>query len=142
MPEPLLARDFDRTGLVPLRHEVTRIAEQHGLADPARYRFVVAVNEITTNAVRHGGGRGRIELWRHGDRLYCRVSDNGPGIPAAALRNRSRPPRDAVSGRGLWLARQGCDLTTHSNGRGTTVTLICPAGPLLDRPVAGLHRDG
>jgi anti-sigma regulatory factor (Ser/Thr protein kinase) len=142
MPEPLLARDFDRTGLVSLRHEVSRIAERNGLADPARYRFVVAVNEITTNSVRHGGGRGRIQLWRGGDCLYCRVSDSGPGIPGAVLHDRSRPPRDALSGRGLWLARQGCDLTTDSDGHGTTVTLVCPAGPRLDRTVAGQRRDG
>jgi serine/threonine-protein kinase RsbW len=140
--EPLLARDFDRTGLVQLRHEVTRIAERNGLTDPARYRFVVAVNEITTNAVRHGGGRGRVELWRSGDQLYCRVSDDGPGIPGAVLRNRARPPMDALSGRGLWLARQGCELTAHSDGRGTTVTLVCPAGPRVDSPVASRCTDG
>jgi anti-sigma regulatory factor (Ser/Thr protein kinase) len=126
--EFLLAREFDATQLVALRHEATRIAEHHGLADPDRYRFVVAVNEITTNAVRHGGGRGRIELWRTGDHLYCRISDSGPGIPGTVLSNRARPPLDALSGRGLWMARQGCDLSAQSDSAGTTVTLVCPVG--------------
>jgi anti-sigma regulatory factor (Ser/Thr protein kinase) len=126
--EYLVARDFDATELVALRHEVTRIAERSGLADPDRYRFVVAVNEITTNAVRHGGGRGRIELWRTGDYLHCRISDNGPGIPTEVLSNRARPPLDALNGRGLWLARQGCAFRAESGSAGTTVTLTCPVG--------------
>jgi anti-sigma regulatory factor (Ser/Thr protein kinase) len=126
--EFLLAGDFDGGGLLALRHEVTRIAERSGLADPDRYRFVVAVNEITTNAVRHGGGRGRIEIWRTDDHLYCRISDNGPGIPRAVLSNRARPPLDALSGRGLWLARQGCHFTAETDSGGTTVTLACPVG--------------
>jgi serine/threonine-protein kinase RsbW len=141
MRELMLAHDFDITGLVALRHEVTRIAERNGLTDPARYRFVVAVNEITTNAVRHGGGSGRIELWRSGDELHCRVTDRGTGIPAAVLRDRSRPPMDALSGRGLWLARQGCDLTAHRDSHGTTVTLVCPAGRRVDQTVAEPSRE-
>src|SRR5262249_55010713 len=78
-PDPggveLLRRDFDLETLVPVRHELARRCAAAGLDDARLYWFVVAVNEITTNAVRHGGGRGQMSLWLDGDRLHCRVLD-------------------------------------------------------------------
>jgi anti-sigma regulatory factor (Ser/Thr protein kinase) len=120
----LLVRDFDRSTLVPLRHEVWRSAESSGLADLTLYRFVVAVNEIATNAVHHGGGAGRLELWRSGDLLHCRISDRGPGLPARYHRDAPRPPARAVNGRGLWLARHGvADFVVETGRHGTTITM-------------------
>jgi serine/threonine-protein kinase RsbW len=83
----------------------------------------VAVNEITTNAVRHGGGRGRLELWRTAGHLHCRVTDHGAGIPAGRHRPR-RPDTHAVGGRGLWLAsKASTDLHIETGTGGTKVTL-------------------
>jgi serine phosphatase RsbU (regulator of sigma subunit)/anti-sigma regulatory factor (Ser/Thr protein kinase) len=119
--EPMV-RDFTMTDLVALRHDVEDFAAAHALPDRARYRFVVAVNELTTNAVRHGGGAGRLELRRHGDVLHCRVTDAGPGIPADRRRVTGPPPPHALNGRGLYLARQNADtFEIESRGAGTTV---------------------
>jgi anti-sigma regulatory factor (Ser/Thr protein kinase) len=73
-----LVREFTFDDLRALRHETERFAAGHGLTDLALYRFVVAVNELTTNAVRHGGGAGLLELRLVGAVLQCRVTDNGP----------------------------------------------------------------
>lgn len=124
----LFTHDFDRDSLTALRHDVARLAEHHGLTGLTGYRFVVAVNEITTNAVRHGGGGGHIRVWRTGGQLYCQVSDRGPGLPGGLAGHTTRPPADATSGRGLWLAQRGCHLTASSDRHGTTVTLVCAAG--------------
>jgi anti-sigma regulatory factor (Ser/Thr protein kinase) len=121
---PMLVRDFDAGGLVALRHDVTRLARENGLADVALYRFVLGVHEIAANAVRHGGGSGRLELWQTDGVLRCRISDRGPGIPPD--RRPSRPAPDTMSGRGLWLAQLAGDMTTVSSRHGTTVTLACP----------------
>jgi anti-sigma regulatory factor (Ser/Thr protein kinase) len=122
MGEPL-EHDFDLGTLAALRRVVERFAEQHGLAGLALYRFVVAVNEITTNAVRYGGGGGRLSLWQAAGRLYCRVTDTGPGMPSPHLGRRLVPP-DSSSGRGLWLAWQGVSrLTIETDTEGTSVTL-------------------
>lgn len=119
-----LIRDFTLENLVALRHEVQDFAVAQGLSDPALYRFVVAVNELTTNAVRHGGGGGRLELRRSGDLLQCCVADGGPGIPADQRHNTTLPPRHAVNGRGLWLARQNADsLDVDSHAAGTVINL-------------------
>nr|BFE82333.1 hypothetical protein GCM10020093_049340 [Planobispora longispora] len=118
----LLVRDFDLDTLVAVRHEVEHCAEQHGLTGLTLYRFVVAINEITTNAVRHGGGTGRLRLWRAGDRIYCEVTDRGPGLSVSAG-NRAAPVESA-NGRGLWLARRGVRRFTMRTGAGgTSITL-------------------
>ena len=122
----LFVRDFDHDGLVAVRHDIEQCCSGQGLADQALYWFVVAVNEITTNAVRHGGGRGWLRLWRANDHLYCQIVDHGPGIPADQD-GRVRPSPLQLGGRGLWLARQGCEAVTWDAGpRGSTVTLAQP----------------
>ncbi|HWH01308.1 MAG TPA: ATP-binding protein, partial [Pilimelia sp.] len=55
---PLLARTFDAEQVTELRHAVARCAEESGLSGHPLEDFVLAVNELATNAVRHGGGRG------------------------------------------------------------------------------------
>ena len=117
----LLTRDFNIDTLVAVRHDVEHCAAQNGLTDLALYRFVVAVNELTTNAVRHGGGSGHLTLWRTDNRLHCRVTDRGPGIPIH--HEIHQPPTDAIGGRGLWLARHSVErLTIDSHAEGTSVT--------------------
>jgi anti-sigma regulatory factor (Ser/Thr protein kinase) len=122
-----ISRDFTRENLVELRHEVQRRAERYGMTGTALYRFVVAVYELTTNAIRYGGGRGRLELWSANSRLHCRVTDRGPGLPDGyEIR---RPSPDALDGRGLWLARQGCEsLNVERTGGATMITLT--GGPV------------
>jgi anti-sigma regulatory factor (Ser/Thr protein kinase) len=119
----ILQRDFALGDLVTLRQEVERYAAGHGLADLALYRFVVAVNELTTNAVRHGGGTGRLELRRAGTVLQCRVTDRGAGMPGGPP---DTPPAPrAVNGRGLWLVRQvaaSLDIDSHPSGTSVTLT--------------------
>lgn len=123
-PVHLIARDFDRASLVSLRHEVGTCVAAGGLRDPDLYRFLIAINEITTNAVQHGGGGGRLELWRSDHHLSCRVSDQGPGMPDGNAQPVALPPANAVHGRGLWLARTGSTTFTIDSGTcGTTVTL-------------------
>jgi anti-sigma regulatory factor (Ser/Thr protein kinase) len=70
--------------------------------------LVVAVNEIATNAVVHGGGRGRLLAWREPAALVFEVRD--AGRIAHPLAGRVRPQRGQIGGYGLWLANQLCDL--------------------------------
>jgi serine/threonine-protein kinase RsbW len=121
--EPLVCT-FELDTLVAVRHEVKTYADEVGLLDLRLYKFVVAVNEIMTNAVHHGGGAGRLRLWHDDDRLYCVVSDNGPGIPGGRANGEHRPEPGTIGGWGLWLTREICDSVSIDTGRdGTRVAL-------------------
>jgi serine/threonine-protein kinase RsbW len=83
--------------------------------------FVLAVSEIATNAVVHGGGSGALTLWHDHDQITCRVTDAGPGMadPAAGC---TPPPPSATGGYGLWLARNlTSTLLISTSPAGTTV---------------------
>jgi anti-sigma regulatory factor (Ser/Thr protein kinase) len=121
---PLMAEGFDGGRISDVRQAVGRCAAAHGLRGQRLDGFVLAVNEIVTNAVAHGGGQGRLRLWRADAALTCEVVDHGPGLPAEYVHGRHRPPPTALHGRGLWLARQLCDLVSIVVGpQGTTVRL-------------------
>lgn len=59
----LLSQSFDGGQLAMLRRSVAKHAADAGLQDGRRQDFVLAVDEVVTNAVRHGGGHGRLEVW-------------------------------------------------------------------------------
>lgn len=106
----------------PVRAFLARHTTTLGLP-PARFDdFVLAVNEVATNAIRHGGGRGEARLWRSGQRLICEISDTGTVEDTFLGFLRSDP--SAENGHGLWIARQLCDLLEiRTQGPGTRVRL-------------------
>ncbi|MEV6598886.1 ATP-binding protein [Actinoplanes sp. NPDC051346] len=115
-----LARWFNRTTLPIVRRQVAVLSFGHGLTQTAGSRWVLAVHEAMTNAVWHGGGQGQLLMWRRDGRLWCEISDHGPGIghttePGCRPDPRSRQPER----RGLWLIEQACtslDITTDTTG--------------------------
>jgi serine/threonine-protein kinase RsbW len=133
-----LEHTFDRSSLAALRSELSRYAVAHGLTDAALANFVLAINEIATNAVRYAGGHGQVRVWRQGGELWCRVTDDGHGIPRRYLEQSHRPDPLHVSGHGLWLARHICAGVEIETGRatGTRVLLRYPL------PSAAKSTDG
>ena len=79
-----------------------------GLPGERMDALVLAVNEIATNSIRHGGGTGVIRSWDEGSFLLFQVEDSGR--IDAPLAGRRQPVLDQPGGRGLWLANQLCDL--------------------------------
>ena len=124
--ERLLIRlALSRATVTRARHEVAGCAAAAGLAGQALDDFVLAVNELATNAVRHGGGTGVLTLWRTGrGELACEISDGGTGIPASRLAEHDRPAPSATGGWGLWLARRLCDDVAIETGNGGTVVRV------------------
>lgn len=88
--------------MTELRHSVTSCAHAAGLDGQRLDDFVLAVNELITNAVRHGGGQGWLRMWRHPGRLVCEVADHGRGSASAgstiATAPRPTPPGAGASG--------------------------------------------
>jgi signal transduction histidine kinase len=118
----MLDLGFDSTGLANVRAMVARWAG----GGPALDDLLLVVNELCGNAVRHGGGHGRLRLWTDGYRLLCRVTDSGPGIPEPEAQGLDRPALDTAGGRGLWIVRRLADLRIESGPSGTEVIAMLP----------------
>lgn len=99
---------FESEDLAVLRQFVARRARAAGLGQARGEDIVLAVNEVTTNSVRHGGGSGTLRVWQERGVLICEVRDRGHFDDPLA--GRRRPSGAQVGGYGLWLANQVCDL--------------------------------
>src|SRR3954451_5722577 len=114
---------FTAADLPALRGAGRGRAREAGLSGVPLDDLVVAVHELATNAVRHGGGRGRLDLRRDGDTLICDVTDRGPGFGEVPVPS-GPPPAEVPGGRGLWLARLLTDTLLLSDGPdGVTVSV-------------------
>ncbi|MGW3820274.1 anti-sigma factor RsbA family regulatory protein [Streptomyces sp. NPDC005046] len=91
-----------------------------GLAGERLMDVELAVAELTTNSVVHGGGRGTLAVWAGQGQLVCEVRDAGRLTDPLAGR---RPPEHGqLGGRGLMLVHYVADLVrVHTGDDGTTV---------------------
>ncbi|MHB8531283.1 MAG: ATP-binding protein [Solirubrobacteraceae bacterium] len=113
---------FDQSGLPSLRRTVTVWADSNGLGRESTEELVLAVDEIATNSIRYGGGRGTLRMWREDDVLLCDVADRGH-VKDPVL-GHVLPSPAALSGRGLWIVNHLCDLVQiRSSARGTQVRM-------------------
>jgi anti-sigma regulatory factor (Ser/Thr protein kinase) len=130
-----LDQSFDAGGLYALRAAVAAHASAMGLDDVRLGGLMVVASELATNAIRHGGGTGRLRLWREGETLHCQVSDSGPGIADPETVGTTRVPLSADNGRGIWIVRQISDrveITTGTTGTTITASLADPPVPAQD----------
>ena len=123
LPEPRTQPDrlFVRLATLSLARElVARHAVDAGLGDSRAEDLVIAVNELVSNSVRHGGGEGTLLVWREDATLLCEIRDGG--LIRDPLAGRQAPGLDQIGGHGLWLANQLCDLVqVRSSDAGTVV---------------------
>jgi anti-sigma regulatory factor (Ser/Thr protein kinase) len=120
----LLDMFFTAADLSRLRRCLDDVARLVGLAEPRRSEFVLAVHEVTGNAIQHGGGRGRARLWYADGALRCRVTDDGPGLTDAAIPVALPAPDFGEDGRGLWLARELSDRLHITGGAGSAIVTL------------------
>ena len=122
--EPLLAVD-DVSDFIGLRHAVgARLSGLGGSPDLVE-DVHLAIDEMASNAVRHGAPPVQVRLWASADRVVCRISDRGSGMddPFAGF-GPAYGSDLSRGGMGLWLARQLCDhVDVIDEGAGLTVRL-------------------
>nr|WP_275941460.1 sensor histidine kinase [Planosporangium mesophilum] len=113
--------DFDGDP-APVRRFVVSEAARLGLPGGRVDDLILAVNEVATNAIRHGAGSGQVRLWRDQRYVLCEVFD--PGQATEGLFGVVPPSPDSEGGHGLWITRQLCDLVEiRTFPTGTTVRL-------------------
>ncbi|GAA4556402.1 ATP-binding protein [Planotetraspora kaengkrachanensis] len=115
---------FSLADLPDVREFAAAQAQDRGMAPDAVGDFLVALNEVATNAVTHGSSKARLRLWTDGSSLMVDVHDDGrlwhpegrPGLTA--------PPENATSGMGLWVARMlSHEIVVRTGVNGTTVSM-------------------
>jgi serine/threonine-protein kinase RsbW len=102
-PVPCTLR-FSIGDLPRVRRAVAEWAARAGLPELRAADFMIAVNEIATNAVRYGSPVAKLELTIDGTAAQAEVRDSGhwPSGPAGM-------PDPGRGGMGLQLARRVCD---------------------------------
>jgi anti-sigma regulatory factor (Ser/Thr protein kinase) len=121
---PVVSTDFDIGLLAAARQFVNEQAGRLQLPTAGLPQLVVAVSEITTNAVQHGGGGGQLSMWRSTDHVVVEVRDHGTQ-PPDPLAGYLRPDitNEPEGGFGLWMARQLCDIVELRGGPGWVVRM-------------------
>ena len=113
---------FTREDLALVRTFVSEHAAGAGFADDRVSDLVLAVNELATNSMRHGGGRGLLSVWRENGTFLCEVHDRGRITDPLA--GRELPLDLRGGGRGLWLVNHLCDLVqVRSSEAGNVIRL-------------------
>jgi anti-sigma regulatory factor (Ser/Thr protein kinase) len=114
-----------------IRSMVADWAAMAGLRRERAAELVLAVNELTTNSVKHAGAGGTLRLWSTPGEVIFEVEDRGRF--ADPLAGRRRGPV-GTGGLGLWMVNQLCDLVEMRTGAaGSTVRVHTRGGP------AGAH---
>lgn len=118
--------------LMALRRFVRRHARAAGLDRGRIHDALLAVTEVATNSLRHGGGGGTLWVWTEpgadgstgqaAGELVCELRD--AGHIQDPLAGRYLPSDHAENGRGPWLVHQLCDVVEmRSDLSGTTTRL-------------------
>ncbi|MGY1838416.1 MULTISPECIES: anti-sigma factor RsbA family regulatory protein [unclassified Modestobacter] len=121
---PALAAD-DVHDFIGLRRTIRRHLSTVAGPDDLLEDFQLAVDEMTSNAVRHGHPPVSLRLWSAPGTLVCTIADAGPG-PADPFAGYGPAHGEDLSagGMGLWLARQLCDhVALRRDDHGSSIRL-------------------
>ncbi|HZB71062.1 MAG TPA: sensor histidine kinase [Acidimicrobiales bacterium] len=122
LPAPVEEHPFAGATLSSLRRVVAAWATGAGLPDRRVPELVLAVSEVATNSLRHGGGQGTLRLAATADELLVEVQDAGViTVPFAGL---LPPPRGGDGGHGLWLVHQLVELVQIRSGPAGSVVRL------------------
>jgi len=137
----MLERQFNADSLHFLREAVLAHATAAGMPENRAIEVMLAAHELAANAIRHGGGTGRLRLRIVAGALYCQVTDVGSARltshrAAAGADQRTVPAAAQPAswpfepGHGLWLVRQAaddCTVVASPQGSRVTVSFVLPS---------------
>ncbi len=134
----LLDLTFTVGDLPAVRRAVAAHAGRTPLPPTRVGELVLIASELAANAIRHGGGTGRLLLRETPTGLSLQVSDDGPGLPDPAALPRQRPEPTVPGGRGMWIVRSYADTMTVTNSPdgGAVVSALVRHRPADQPPTA------
>ena len=120
-PPAPLEMTFRAADLPLVRRRSASWALRAGMAADVADDFVIAVNEIATNAVRHGSPEATLRLWVDGRAGLAEIRDQGHWPPRPAACPSARPSTAAWA----WKWPGWCAMTCGSMPPGPAVTFGC-----------------
>ena len=118
-PPDTLTRHFDIDDLGRLRAWVAERADASGLDGDRRPELVTAINELTTNTVKHADTHGVLRFWTVPGEVIFQIEDSGHIADPLAGR---RLQATGTGGLGLWMVNQLCDLVeVRTSAAGTKI---------------------
>jgi anti-sigma regulatory factor (Ser/Thr protein kinase) len=118
-PPDAVAQDFEVDDLGRLRSWVAEHAAASGLARDRVAGVVTAVNELTSNTIRHAAPNGILRFWTAPGEVIFEVEDAGHISDPLVGRRRQAM---GTGGLGLWMVNQLCDLVeVRTSVDGTTI---------------------
>src|SRR5580704_10741875 len=136
---PILDLGFDSGTLHTVRAQMRACVSRAGFPEGRAEDVVLAVHELTANAVSHGGGAGRLRVWNLPGALYCQVDDGdlpmssrpgGDHDGIAVVKPSGSSDRASVNslpcehGHGLWVVQQVADQMQSLSGPAGTSVLV------------------
>lgn len=98
-------------------------ARRAGMIEADIGDYLVAVNEVATNAVTHGAAKARLRLWGESGDLMVDIHDDGHWVPVE-IPGMVAPHDYSTSGMGLWVARRLTkELILRTGANGTSVVM-------------------
>ena len=111
LPEPAVPfreLEFGFEELHVVRAIVAMTLDATAMSRHRSYDLLLAVSEVATNSVIHGGGAGMFRIWVDADTVVCEFRDSGHLTDP--LVGRLPPPLESFGQRGLWIVNHLCDL--------------------------------
>ena len=119
---PVAELAFTTGELKTLRRAAAHHAAAAGLDAGRAGDLVLAVSELGSNSIDHGGGSGLLRVWSEPDALVIEVHD--AGHLEDPLAGRLTPTPRQARGRGLWMVNRLCDLVQIRRTAGGTVVRV------------------
>jgi anti-sigma regulatory factor (Ser/Thr protein kinase) len=121
-PANALPAPFDLSALRAVRSFAVDRGLELGVRDDRLDDLALVVAELSANSVVHGGGTGRLWIWREDDYVACEVNDGGH--ISDPLAGRVPAPPEQLGGRGLLMVNQIADLVRVYSEPGNTIIRV------------------
>lgn len=140
LPEPAAAAilSFDHASFPQVRRFAVEHARRAGLPVRRIDDMALAVSELATNSIVHGGGAGTLRIWTADDQLICEIADGGTLIDPLVGRRPVAP--GSLGGRGMLLVNLVADLVrVYTADAGTVIRVHVACRP--DRVATRVTED-
>lgn len=124
----MLQMSSDPGNIQQVTQLVDRVSAQYKLCEETHANVLISLTEAVNNAIIHGNGMDKnktveVELFRHGNRLCARVSDQGKGFNPNDVPDPTCPEQICqCGGRGVFLIKELCDKVEYTDN-GSTVKM-------------------